>query len=132
MRRVLLLVLLASVLAFVAVGCGGDDGSDAEETVVTETTDETTTEGDETTDTAEGEADGSAVFASAGCGGCHTLAAAGTSGSVGPNLDDLQPDDGTVEAAVRGGPGVMPSFEGDLSDSEIAAVAAYVAESAGS
>ena len=99
---------------------------------MTETTDETTTEGDETTDTAEGEADGSAVFASAGCGGCHTLAAAGTSGSVGPNLDDLQPDEGTVEAAVRGGPSAMPSFEGDLSDAEIAAVAAYVAESAGS
>lgn len=132
MRRALLLVLLASLLAVVAVGCGGDDGSDADETVVTETTGQTMTEGGETTDTDEAEADGSAVFASAGCGGCHTLAAAGTSGSVGPNLDDLQPDEDTVEAAVRGGPGAMPSFEGDLSDAEIAAVAAYVAESAGS
>jgi mono/diheme cytochrome c family protein len=131
-RRVLLLVLLASLLAVVAVGCGGDDGTDAEETVVTETTGETTSEGGETTDPAEGEADGSAVFASAGCGGCHTLAAAGTAGSVGPNLDDLQPDEGTVESIVRSGRGAMPSFEGDLSDAEITAVAAYVAESAGS
>jgi len=31
---------------------------------------------------------GKAVFASAGCGGCHTLAAAGSSGTTGPNLDD--------------------------------------------
>lgn len=131
MRRVLLLVLLASLLAVVAAGCG-DDGSDAEETVVTETAAETTTEDVETPDADEGEVDGSAVFASAGCGGCHTLAAAGTSGSVGPNLDDLQPDEGTVESIVRSGRGAMPSFEGDLSDAEISAVAAYVAESAGS
>lgn len=30
---------------------------------------------------------GKAVFSSAGCSGCHTLAAAGASGAVGPNLD---------------------------------------------
>ena len=40
---------------------------------------------------------GKAVFASAGCGACHTLAAAGASGKVGPNLDDL-----TAEAAKAG------------------------------
>lgn len=131
MRRVLLLVLLASLLTVVAAGCGGGDGSDADGTVATETTDETATEGGETTGTDEG-ADGAAVFASAGCGGCHTLAAADSSGAVGPNLDDLQPDAGTVESIVRSGRGAMPSFEGDLSDAEITAVAAYVAESAGS
>ncbi|MGH3083878.1 MAG: c-type cytochrome, partial [Gaiellaceae bacterium] len=31
---------------------------------------------------------GKAVFLSAGCGACHTFAAAGTSGSVGPDLDE--------------------------------------------
>ena len=31
---------------------------------------------------------GETVFASAGCGACHTLSAAGSSGTVGPNLDD--------------------------------------------
>jgi cytochrome c oxidase subunit II len=30
---------------------------------------------------------GKAVFASAGCGACHTLAQAGSSGKIGPNLD---------------------------------------------
>jgi cytochrome c oxidase subunit II len=31
---------------------------------------------------------GRAVFARMGCGSCHTLAAAGSAGSVGPNLDE--------------------------------------------
>jgi mono/diheme cytochrome c family protein len=30
---------------------------------------------------------GRAVFARMGCGSCHTLAAAGSAGSIGPNLD---------------------------------------------
>lgn len=131
MRRTALIVLLASLLTVGAVGCGGDGDADGDGTAASATTDETTTEGGETT-APDGGADGAAVFASAGCGGCHTLAAADTSGSVGPNLDDLRPDEDAVSAAVRGGPGAMPSFEGDLSDAEITAVAAYVAGSAGS
>jgi mono/diheme cytochrome c family protein len=35
-----------------------------------------------------GETDGKSILASAGCGGCHTVAAAGSSGTVGPNLDE--------------------------------------------
>ena len=34
-----------------------------------------------------GRADGRQVFESSGCGSCHSLAAAGTSGGVGPDLD---------------------------------------------
>ena len=71
-------------------------------------------------------ADGKAVFADT-CGGCHTLSAAGTSGTTGPNLDDVSVDAAAVEEIVRGGRGSMPSFEGELSDDEIAAVAAFVA-----
>ncbi len=70
---------------------------------------------------------GKAVFASAGCGRCHTLAAAGASGQVGPNLDELKPDAATVEAVVTSGSGVMPSFKGQLSSEEIKAVAAFAA-----
>ena len=29
------------------------------------------------------------MYTAAGCGGCHTLSAAGTNASVGPNLDEL-------------------------------------------
>lgn len=73
---------------------------------------------------------GEQVFTS-NCGSCHTLGAAGTSGSIGPNLDDLKPNESTVESKVRSGGGGMPSFDGRLSDDEIAAVAKYVAENAG-
>jgi mono/diheme cytochrome c family protein len=67
---------------------------------------------------------GKAVFSSAGCGGCHTLAAAGSSGTTGPNLDDAKPSADTVEGIVASGSGVMPSFEGRLSAAEIRAVCA--------
>jgi cytochrome c551/c552 len=39
---------------------------------------------------------GKPIFLSAGCGSCHTLAAADTSGQVGPNLDQLKPSYATV------------------------------------
>ena len=75
-------------------------------------------------------ADGKAVF-TASCGGCHTLSDAGTSGAIGPNLDDAQPDAATVKAYVRGGGGGMPAFGDNLSNAEIDAVAAYVSSVAG-
>jgi mono/diheme cytochrome c family protein len=71
-------------------------------------------------------ADGKAVFTDT-CGGCHTLSAAGTSGTTGPNLDDVSLDAAAIEGIVRDGRGGMPSFGGNLSDDEIAAVAAFVA-----
>jgi mono/diheme cytochrome c family protein len=73
---------------------------------------------------------GQAVF-SASCAGCHTLAAAGASGTTGPNLDAARDDAATVEAKVRGGGGAMPAFQGQLDDAAIRAVAEYVAASAG-
>jgi mono/diheme cytochrome c family protein len=74
---------------------------------------------------------GKAVFASAGCGSCHTLRAAGTSGTIGPNLDDLKPSQDAVALQVRNGGGAMPAFRNTLSEQQIAAVAAYVASVAG-
>jgi mono/diheme cytochrome c family protein len=78
-----------------------------------------------------GQVSGSAVFASAGCSGCHTLKAAGASGAVGPNLDQLRPSAADVSQIVRSGGGVMPSFSGKLSEAQIAAVASYVSSVAG-
>jgi uncharacterized membrane protein len=74
---------------------------------------------------------GRAVFASAGCAACHTLADAGATGAVGPNLDGLQPSASVVRTTVEAGRGVMPSFSGKLDQSEIDAVAAYVSTVAG-
>ena len=68
------------------------------------------------------------LFAST-CGTCHTLAAAGTTGTVGPNLDDLKPDQATVQAAIQNGPGAMPANL--LTGAQAQQVAAFVAASAG-
>lgn len=72
---------------------------------------------------------GEQVFASAGCGGCHTLAAAGSSGNVGPNLDDASPSADKVVERVTNGKGAMPSFKDQLSTEQIADVAAFVSQS---
>ena len=73
-------------------------------------------------------ADGEALF-TVNCGSCHTLSAADTSGQVGPNLDEVSLDAAEIESVVQGGQGTMPAFEGQLSQDEIAAVAAFVADS---
>jgi mono/diheme cytochrome c family protein len=72
---------------------------------------------------------GKTVFASAGCSGCHTLKAANATGNVGPNLDDLKPDEDTVAHQVEHGGGAMPAFKGQLSAKQIQDVAAFVSAS---
>ena len=72
--------------------------------------------------------DGKALFKS-NCGSCHTLAAAGTSGQVGPNLTHIGLDQKSVEAMMKAGPGVMPSFTNSLSPAEFKAVAKFVSNS---
>lgn len=78
-----------------------------------------------------GDTDGESIFASAGCGGCHTLAAAGSNGNVGPNLDDAKPSKELAVDRITNGRGGMPSFKGQLSEEQIEAVAAFVTENAG-
>lgn len=70
---------------------------------------------------------------STNCGTCHTLAEADSSGTIGPNLDDLKPDAALVASAIENGgagSGAMPA--GILSGEQAQQVAEYVAESAGS
>ena len=74
---------------------------------------------------------GKSVFASAGCVGCHTLADANAHGTVGPNLDQAKPPLSLAVARVTKGAGAMPSFEGQLSDKQIADVTAYVVKATG-
>jgi hypothetical protein len=77
-------------------------------------------------------AEGKRVFAEAGCGGCHTYSPAGSSGSVGPNLDDANVSfDRAVQQVTNGGGG-MPSFKEKLTEAEIDAVARFVSEGGGS
>jgi len=62
------------------------------------------------------------------CAACHTLSDAGSTGNVGPNLNQIKPDIGRVLLAVTNGIGVMPAYEGLLTSEEIEAVAVYVSE----
>jgi cytochrome c6 len=138
MRRATVLLMLFALLACVAAaGCGGEEeaaptaetveGGDTGEATETETEAETETEGGGAT---EGDpAKGEEVFASAGCGGCHTLGAAGSSGQVGPNLDERKPSFELVVDRVTNGKGAMPSFKDQLSEEDISNVAAYVVQS---
>jgi len=100
---------------------------------------ETTTSSESTTTTetsaAPPEGDpvaGKAIFTGAsGCTGCHTLADAGSSGTVGPNLDDAKPSFDLAFDRVTNGQGAMPSFKTSLTDQQRADVAAYVSSVAG-
>ena len=74
--------------------------------------------------------DGAVIFKKR-CGGCHTLAAAGTTGTTGPNLDQLRPPMALAVTQVTNGGQVMPAFKGQLSPAQIQAVAKYVSSSAG-
>ena len=79
----------------------------------------------------DGEAtDGKSIF-QAECAACHTLADAGTSGTVGPNLDESRPTKTLALERVTEGRGAMPPFEDTLSPQQIEAVAEYVASTAG-
>jgi cytochrome c551/c552 len=92
---------------------------------------------------------GKAVFISAGCGACHTFAPAGTSASVGPNLDTApsadaktagMPLDAFVKESIvdpnkfiaKGFPkGVMPgTFGSSLSKTQLADLVAFIAAGA--
>ena len=125
-RYVVALGLILGALGLVGAGCGGgDDGSSPPPTTETTGGGGETTGGGATGDATNGEA----VFASAGCGGCHTFSKAGSSGSVGPNLDDASSSFDNVVSQVTNGGGPMPSFKDQLSEQEIRDVAAFVSGS---
>ena len=103
---------------------GGEEEGEGEET-----TGEQTGESTGPTPPAGGDAAaGKQVFADAGCGACHALADAGSNGAVGPNLDEAKPAAELVIDRVTNGQGAMPAFADELSEKQIADVAAYVAD----
>jgi mono/diheme cytochrome c family protein len=112
MRRLALPALVLVAIALLAAGCG-DKGSSSSD------------------DSAGSGTPGARVFADAGCGNCHTMEAAGTTGKVGPNLDELRPNQEQVERQVTNGGNGMPSFKSKLSPTEINQVAAFVSTAAG-
>ena len=88
---------------------------------------------------------GEQIFTAAGCGGCHQLSRAGSSGNIGPSLNELASAAGDREKGksaeqyahesivdptaytVGGfGKGVMPSYEGKLTDKQLDALVKYL------
>ena len=133
------IVLVAGMLTAVNVV-----GKESEATAApTESTQpgETTT-ATETAPTGDSAA-GKAVFAAQGCGGCHAFAPAGSSGAVGPKLDDLagdasavgQPLAEFVRASITDpgsfvppgyADGIMPKTFGSLSPEDLDNLVAFV------
>ena len=72
-----------------------------------------------------GTGDAKSLF-STNCGSCHTLADAGTSGTVGPNLDQSKPTFEKAVQQIKNGGGGMPAFGNQLDDEQIRALARYV------
>ena len=90
-------------------------------------------------------ADGETLFAEAqptACKSCHTLAAAGATGTTGPNLDEGVPDlseeevrqaivDPDAEVTEGFAPGLMPRYGDSLSEEQVDALVQYLMEVAG-
>jgi len=137
MRRpaiVLALAVAALALGIVAAGCSEGEVGATPETVEGTLPQQTTPGGNEDLPALKLKGDataGKAVFESAGCTACHTLSAAGSTGTVGPNLDQAKPSFDLVVQRVTLGQGGMPSFKDQLQPQQIADVAEFVSSSAG-
>jgi mono/diheme cytochrome c family protein len=101
---------VAVVLTAFAAGCGG---------------------GGEEEDTPPATAGGGEKLFSDNCANCHALAAAGASGKVGPDLDQLKPGPDLLKAQITNGGAGMPAFGGKLSAEQIQELSDYVAANAG-
>jgi cytochrome c oxidase subunit II len=89
---------------------------------------------------AQGAPNGKAIFTSAGCNGCHTLKDAGSSGTTGPDLDNVLKGkdpafiktsitDPNAEIAQGFQGGIMPgNFGQTLSGAEIDALVKYLSD----
>jgi mono/diheme cytochrome c family protein len=102
----------------------------APSTPATTTTTTTTTTSSSSSTAGVSLKEGMSVFNST-CATCHTLAAAGSTGTVGPNLDQLKPSDALVVHQVTDGGGGMPAFGSSLSKAQIQSVALFVSSVAG-
>jgi mono/diheme cytochrome c family protein len=141
---VLTIVLTIAMLGAVEVFAkeeehGAEAPAETQEAETTETTETappaTTAEEEPAGDPAAGEE----VFAANGCGSCHTVADAGTSGTIGPNLDESLAGkdadyirrsivDPNAEVAEGYQPGIMPqTYEDDLSAEELDDLTAFLA-----
>ena len=92
---------------------------------------------------------GTQIFTAAGCAGCHTFGPAKSSGTIGPNLNELKTQAAKMEKGksadeyiresiedpgafiVKGYPNAMPPFKGRLTDKQIQALVDYLLQTGG-
>jgi mono/diheme cytochrome c family protein len=130
---------MAAIAAYVASVAGrppsgGGAAAGGGATTGDTTTGGTTTGGGQTTTggtttsggAAAGDAQAKSLF-TANCAACHTFAAAGSSGTVGPDLDQSTKNLAAIEQQIRRGGGGMPPFAGTLTDAQIKALAKWIA-----
>jgi cytochrome c oxidase subunit 2 len=151
----LFIALVAATATFAWLNA--EDEQDHREAELAEAAEENVAEGDEgeaaeevgsevaADEAAEGTSavDGAALFAGAGCGGCHTLADAGSTGTTGPDLDEVLAGQSPayIEEAIVDpnatiadgfGADVMPQTYGEeFSEEELAGLVDYLSESTG-
>ena len=141
-------LVVAAVCGAVALsaGCGGGGGGSTSQAPASSAPAQSAPA---ETQAGGGNADqGKQVFASNGCGSCHTLDAAGSSGTVGPNLDEALVDsakqagkplaeftrqsivDPNAFVAKGFQPGVMPQgFGQKLSKQQLDDLVAFITQS---
>lgn len=92
---------------------------------------------------------GQQIFTAAGCAGCHTFGPAKSTGTIGPNLNELKTQAAKMEKGktaeqyiqesiedpgafiVEGFPNAMPSFKGRLTDAQIKALVDFLLQKGG-
>ena len=116
----LILAAIAAAASLTAGGCGDDSSDEGQPSPVTP---------DAEQPLSPVERQGREVFVEH-CGSCHTLDAAGTTGSIGPNLDEVQANESDVLKAIEiGGRGSGQMPQGLVEGAEAQAVARFVANS---
>ena len=92
---------------------------------------------------------GDQIFTAAGCAGCHTFGPAKSTGTIGPNLNELKTQAANMEKGktaeeyiresledpgafiVKGYPNAMPAFKGRLTDAQIKALIDFLLQKGG-
>ena len=92
---------------------------------------------------------GDQIFTAAGCAGCHTFGPAKSTGTIGPNLNELKTQAAKMEKGktadeyiresiedpgafiVKGYPNAMPPFKGRLTDAQIKALIDFLLQKSG-
>jgi len=133
-RRLAPILLFA---AFLVAGCGSEGTTKPLPTKVVGTLPTSTTGTEETVSGGDAAA-GKTVFTSQGCGSCHTDQAAGTNGTVGPNLTTALKGktpafvqqsivDPNAEVAEGYQPNIMPpNYDQQLSKKQLADLVAFL------